>query len=144
MWIIYAIGASLLWGMTYVLTEQIYKKISVVTTLGISSLITTIVMLLWAYWGGYLKKDLATISGSNHLMWLLVAEAVVLIGAELLIGLSIVEKNATLAGLIEISYPIFIALFAYLLFRENQLNTGTIIGGIIIFIGVGMIYWFNK
>lgn len=46
--------------------------------------------------------------------------------AELLIGFSIVAKNATLSGLIEISYPIFIALFSYILFRHT-LNMATII-----------------
>ena len=144
MWIIYALSASLFWGLTYVLTEQIYKRISIVTTLMISSAITAIVMLLWAFLAGYLKRDFQTISASPSLTRLLIAEAVVLITAELFIGLSITGKSATLAGLIEISYPIFIAIFTYVMYKENQLNTGTFFGGLLIFVGVGIIYWFNK
>jgi drug/metabolite transporter (DMT)-like permease len=63
--------------------------------------------------------------------------------AELCIGFSIISKNATLAGLIEISYPIFIALFSYLLFK-NKITIPTVIGGIIVFFGIFIIYYFNR
>jgi len=144
MWIIFALGASILWGLTYVLNEQVYKKISVITSLAITSLATFIFLLAWSYWAGLLKHDLAAIAGSKRLTYLIAAEVITLILAELCIGFSIVTKNATLAGLIEISYPIFIAIFAYLLYRENQLSSSTIIGGLLIFAGVFVIYYFNK
>jgi drug/metabolite transporter (DMT)-like permease len=63
--------------------------------------------------------------------------------AELFIGFSITAKNATLAGLIEISYPIFIALFSFILFR-SVVNLPTMLGGMIIFVGVFVIYYFNN
>ena len=144
MWIILALGASLMWGLNYVIGEQIYKKISVVTSLAITTVITGIIMFIIAYAGGFLQKDLGAISSSRRLLFLVVAETVILILAELFIGFSITAKSATLAGLIEISYPIFIAIFAYLLFKENQLNVPTAIGGAFIFIGVFIIYYFNK
>ncbi len=75
---------------------------------------------------------------------MVVAETIGLILAELFIAFSITNKNATLSGLIEISYPIFIAIFSYLLFRENQINTATIAGGILIFLGIFIIFTFNK
>jgi len=144
MWIIYALGASLMWGLTYVINEQVYKKISVITSLAITTIVTGIVMLLIADAGNFLSRDLNAIGGSRRLLWLIVAESIILILAELFIGLSITNKNATLAGLIEISYPIFIALFAYLLFKENQLSASTAVGGAFIFIGVFVIYYFNR
>jgi uncharacterized membrane protein len=144
MWIIYALSASLMWGLTYVVNEQVYKKISVVTSLAITTLATGVVMLLIAYSGNFLQKDLNVISNSRKLLYLIIAETILLILAELFIGLSITSKNATLAGLIEISYPIFIVLFAYLLFKENQLNASTAVGGAFIFVGVFVIYYFNK
>lgn len=64
--------------------------------------------------------------------------------ADVFIGLSIHAKNATLAGLIEISYPIFIVIFAYFLFKEHQLNTATVFGGLLVFVGVFIIYFFNR
>jgi drug/metabolite transporter (DMT)-like permease len=57
--------------------------------------------------------------------------------------LSIASKNATLASLIEISYPVFVAVFAYLLFREIHVNPSVIIGGLLVFAGVAMIIWNN-
>ncbi len=144
MWIIFALSASILWGLTYVINEQLYKKISVITSLGITTFITAIVMLLIAYASGILKRDFIIIGGSNKLLFLVIAETVTLILAEVAIGLSITGKNATLAGLIEISYPIFIVLFGYLLFKQNQLNISTLMGGLLVFLGVFIIYYFNK
>ena len=144
MWIIYALGASLMWGLTYVINEQVYRKISVITSLAITTLATGFVMLLIAYGGHFLKRDFVAIAGSRRPLYLIIAETVILILAEIFIGFSITSKSATLAGLIEISYPIFIAIFAFLLFKENQLSASTAVGGALIFIGVFIIYYFNK
>ena len=144
MWIVFALIASLLWGLTYAINEQIYKKISIITSLGITTLLTAVIMLLVAYLTGSLKQDVSAIANSKQLLWLIIAEMIVLILAELFIGFSITHKNAALAGLIEISYPVFIILFAYLLFNENQLNGNTAAGGAFIFLGVFIIYYFNK
>jgi len=144
MWIIFAISASAVWGITYVLGEQIYKKISVITSLSLATFISGFVMLLVAYLAGYLKKDIVTLTTDRRILGLSIAEAVCLMIAELLIGFSITSKNATLAGLIEISYPIFIAIFAFLLFKENQINPATVVGGVIIFSGIFIIYYFNS
>ena len=144
MWIIFAIGASVLWGLSYVLFEQVYKKISIMTALWIVCLIMFGAMLIGSILTGSLKPDLFAIQSSKNLQWLLLGGIATAILADVFIALSITNKNAPLAGLVEISYPIFIALFAYLLFRQNQINTAAIIGGILIFVGVFIIYFFNK
>lgn len=144
MWIIFALGASLMWGLSYVINEQVYKHISVITSLAITTAVTGIVMFIIAAGGHFLQQDLNSILSSRKLLFLVIAETAILILAELLIGFSITAKSATLAGLIEISYPIFIALFTYLLFKENQLNAPTAFGGGLIFIGVFVIYYFNR
>jgi drug/metabolite transporter (DMT)-like permease len=64
--------------------------------------------------------------------------------AEFGIGYSIQGKNATLAGLIEITYPLFIALFAYFAFGEAQLSLASALGGTLIFAGVATIYFFAR
>jgi drug/metabolite transporter (DMT)-like permease len=48
-------------------------------------------------------------------------------------------KNPTLASLIEISYPLFVVVFAWLFFREMQLNPMTICGGLLVIAGVAVI-----
>ncbi|MFA6585977.1 MAG: DMT family transporter [Candidatus Paceibacterota bacterium] len=142
MWIIFALSASLFWGVSYVLSEQIYKKISVFTSLGIAFLVVSIISIVISYFNNSLKSDLVSIYSSKNLLWYVIGGIVALMIAESCIGLSIVSKNATLAGLIEISYPIFIAIFSYLLFN-NKVTLPTILGGIMIFLGVFVIYYFN-
>lgn len=142
MWIIFAISASLFWGLSYVLNEEIYRKISIFTSLSIMSLAVFFLTLILAYVTGSLKPDLIEITTSKRLMLYLCSGTLVLLIAELFIGFSIVAKNASLAGLIEISYPIFIILFSYILFK-NSVTIPTMIGGVVIFLGVFIIYYFN-
>lgn len=144
MWIILALSASLLWGLTYVVDEQIFKKVSVVSSLAIVCLITSIVMFFIAYVSGTLKPDLISIKSSKNLLVLVVVGTLTFILAELCIGLSISAKNAVLSGLVEISYPIFIVAFGYFLFDEKQINIYAIIGALLIYAGVTLIYIFNK
>ena len=144
MWIFYSLAASVLWGLSYVLFEQIYKKISVTTGIAVACLVIFIVMALSSLFSGHLKNELVEIASSKKLFWLLAGGVATALFADLFIGLSIHAKSATLAGLIEISYPIFIALFAYFLFKENQVTTATIIGALLIFSGVFIIYFFNR
>ncbi|HEV7449024.1 MAG TPA: EamA family transporter [Candidatus Paceibacterota bacterium] len=144
MWFIFATLASAFWGLTYVLSEQIFKQISIPTLLTINAAIIAVVAFVASVATGNLKPDLAAIGSSNKLLGLIVAGALVLMVAEMFISLSITSKNATLAGLIEISYPLFIALFAYLLYKESQLTLPTAIGGLLILSGVIMIYWFSR
>ena len=144
MWIVFALSASVLWGLSYVLFEQVYKKMSIVTSLSLVCLVMFVVFGIWSLLGGYFKPDLAALTSSKRLFWIFAAGTLTALVADLFIGLSIHGKSATLAGLIEISYPIFIALFAYFLFKEHQLNTATVIGGLLVFVGVFVIYFFNR
>ena len=144
MWIFYALGASVLWGLTYVLNEQVYKKISIVTSIAITCGATLLVTIAIAYEKGFLKKDFTAISNSPQLLRLVIGQTIIFVLAEFFIALSISEKNATLAGMIEISYPVFIAFFAYLLYRENSITVSTFIGSVLIFSGIFIIYHFNQ
>ncbi len=143
MWIVYALFGSLFWGLSYITSEQMYKKMSVFTTLGLTAIFVGIISLLIAITIGAFKPDLLELSSSKTLMWYFLAGTTFLLIAELFIGFSIAEKNATLAGLVEISYPIFIAIFSYILYKQS-ISPSTIMGGAIIFIGIFIIYYFNQ
>lgn len=144
MWLIFAASASALWGLSYALSEQIYKYTSIYTTLAIDTFIISIAFFIASWAKGLLKQDVVAITSSPKVFGLFISGLVVFALAELFIALSITSKNATLAGLIEISYPLFIALFAYLLFRESQLNWGVAAGGLLIFLGVTTVFWFSR
>jgi drug/metabolite transporter (DMT)-like permease len=144
MWLIYATLASAFWGLSYTLNEQMYKYASIYTTIAINTFFIALMFGVAAWYKGLLASDLSSITASSRTIILFASGTAIFALAELFIALSIFSKNATLAGLIEITYPLFIALFAYLLFRENELNMGTALGGILIFTGVAIVYWFSK
>lgn len=143
MWFFFALGASFFWGLTYVFDERILKQISVPTSLAIASFAVFIVAGVIAFVSGSLTKDFIQIGSSRNLFVLILIGVSTLLIAELLIGFSISGENSVLAGLIEISYPIFIALFSYLLFHEEVLNLGIIVGGFLIFTGILVVYIFS-
>jgi drug/metabolite transporter (DMT)-like permease len=58
--------------------------------------------------------------------------------------LSIDSKNATLTSLIEISYPIFVVLFAYLFFKQVHINLSVMLGGLLILTGTAIIIVNNQ
>lgn len=135
MWFIYAIVAAILWGINYSLAEKIGERISLLTLLAFEMLLSVLLVGAYAYFTS-LKTDMATLYASPPLLRLTVIEVVVVMLANVAIVLSIQSKNATTAGLIELSYPLFTMLFTWILFHEHHLNLATIIGSILIGLGV--------
>jgi drug/metabolite transporter (DMT)-like permease len=144
MWVIFAILASVVWGLDYVFAEKLVRKISVSSFIALELFFGFLIALITAIYSNSFKKDFVAVGSSRQLLTLLILGIVSFTAGNFLILNSIASKNATLAGMVEISYPIFIAIFAYLLFKENQLNLATAIGGLLIFAGVFVIYYFNR
>lgn len=144
MWFPFAVLASVFWGLTYVFEEKIYKHVSIVSTLAVSFITAGVVFLIAAFLSGVIQKDFHTLTSSRSSLILLGLVTLTTVIAEIGIGLSITNKNASIAGLIEISYPLFIVLFSYLIYKESNLNPGTIVGGVLVFLGVAAIYFFNR
>lgn len=135
MWIVLAISAAILWGMNYSIAEKVLASISPITLLALEMALGALVFLTIGYFTSF-KQDIHTLANHPSILWLTLANVVTLIAASFFINTSILYKNGTVAGIIEIIYPIFIILFTWLFFNENHVNTGVIIGGIFIFIGV--------
>ena len=57
-------------------------------------------------------------------------------GAIISVQTAISQKNATSAGLVEMTYPLFTAAIAYAVFGEAQLTARAIIGAGLIIAGV--------
>lgn len=55
-----------------------------------------------------------------------------------------ISGNPTLVGLIEITYPISVALVGWLIFKEQQVNPSMILGGMLILIGAGIVMYNNS
>lgn len=140
-WYVTAIGAALVWGMHYPLVDHALKRLSLVSVLLLTALPIVVLAL-------FFHRTLA----ADYVVWTtldtgprirVLALALTSLLGSVLLFLSIAGKNATLASLIEISYPVFVALFAWLLFREIHVNASVIIGGLPVFAGVALIIWNN-
>ncbi len=145
MWFVYALSASIIWGISYAASGRAIER-------GVSPLVF---FTLYALVGALMGLGALAVAGKLDALpneiravgkdwpWLAVAVFASGIGA-LLIYMAIGEKNATLASLIEISYPLFVAFFAWLFFRETQFNAATVLGAALIMSGVGVVFLGNR
>lgn len=140
MWLIYAIAASICWGMSYAACGPILKK-------GLSPLVFFFGYALF----GLVGALVALISSGKFMQalrlegvdrcdlgWFILSIGGSALGAYMTYA-AMAAKNPTLAALIEISYPIFVIVFAWIFFREMQLNTLTLCGAVLVIVGVSVI-----
>ena len=145
MWFVYALSAAIVWGISYAASGRAIER-------GVSPIVFFTLYAATGAMMGFLALaatgKLATFPNELRAVgrdwtWLAVAVFASGIGA-LLIYMAIGEKNATLASLVEISYPVFVAFFAWLFFRETHLNFATIVGGAMIMGGVAVVFVGNQ
>lgn len=144
MWMLYAIIAAALWGLDYSLTEKVVRRIQFSSLLAVELFVGFLAMLMITFLKGSFKDDWdALLSSKQTVLFtsLIVASFNI---ANVLIVLSIGNRNATLAGLVEISYPLFVILFSWAIFKSVGIDQWTAVGGLLVLIGVAMIYLFNK
>ena len=141
-WYQAALGAAVVWGIHYPLIAHALKRVSLVSVL----LLTAIgVLLLVPFFLRDLRADYATLLALSWPERLpLLALALTSLAGSALLFVSIGEANATLASLIEISYPVFVAVFSYLLFGRRELNASMVAGAALVFIGLAVIIANNR
>ncbi|MFH1157808.1 MAG: EamA family transporter [Pseudomonadota bacterium] len=149
LWFVYALMAAVLWGVSYTLVEVLMKNISVASVYLYSTLSGFLFALCYGLATGAFRQDWQNIRGfsaetKTFLTGVVAVELVVYVLANLFILLSIKGKNATMAGMVEISYPLFTAFFAWALFREVQFTAGALLGVLLVLTGVACIYYFGK
>ena len=137
MWILYAITASLCWGMSYAASGPLLKK-------GVSPLVFLLGYSLVGFVGAFLTlfcsaqipliTRLTSFSRSD-IGWFFFSISGSALGAYLTYA-AMGARNPTLVSLIEISYPLFVVLFAWIFFREIQLSPATLFGGLLVLTGV--------
>ena len=76
--------------------------------------------------------------------WIIACIGLIGLVGEVLVYLAISEKNATLASLIEMTYPVFVVLFAYLFYRQMHVTPSVLVGGLMILVGSGLIIYNNR
>jgi drug/metabolite transporter (DMT)-like permease len=133
-----ACAAAVLWGLLYVLDERLLAGISIYRLYFLHSLAGVAVA------GGVLLAQGESPGSLLRLSWpgvglpLVLATMAVVVLACLAIFSSIQVLGASRAALLEISYPLFVAVFAWLLYRQ-PLSWSVLVGGIFIVIGSAII-----
>lgn len=136
-WYVTALGAALVWGIHYPLVDNALRKVSLFTVLLLTALPILLVSVVFYR---RLQLDYAVLRAlAPGEQWTVLALALTSLIGTVLLYVSIGGKNATLASLIEISYPVFVALFAWVLFRELHVNAGVVAGAALVFLGVALI-----
>jgi len=138
MWIVYAVLAAVLWGLNYSVAERVLKDISPVTLLALEMLGGGILFLGLSFILN-LKSDYINIFRSGSTFTWVTLEVITVIIANFFIVYSIQAKNATVAGLVELMYPIFTIMFSWFLFKYYHVNLPVLVGGSLIMIGVTII-----
>lgn len=141
-WYLTALAAAVVWGIHYPLLDHALKRISLPTVLLLTALP---IVLIGAFFHRQIAQDWLVVRALPTMEQVAIA-AIMLTSssASVLLFLSIGAKNATLASLIEITYPLFVALFAYLLFREVTLSLPILFGAALIFFGAGVIIFSTR
>lgn len=142
LWLFYALAASVLWGLYYLLSEKIMGQgIHPAFLMLCQNAVTLPLYVLACMAGGHMRPGVAALTADGFRMpLLLLFYALVILCANLFVLSGIAARNATLVNLIEISYPLFTCLFAWLLFRDVQITAGAAAGAVLIVAGIAVIY----
>ena len=141
LWFILSLTAAVMWGLSYALSERLMQH-----GVGAALILLCIGFVTMPLYGaiaeikGEIKSGLAIFAQKPLVLAMTVIMALGIVGGNYLIMKSIALKNATYASMIEITYPLFTCLFAWLLFRDVQLNMYTAMGAALIFVGIGVIF----
>ncbi|MDH5484554.1 MAG: DMT family transporter [Gammaproteobacteria bacterium] len=144
-WWVFSIIAAVLWGLHFnlvvkvssVLPKDIYTPLTIFVITSISML------LLLPVIHQKILTNLVTLwhSGNDIRLSVIVLIFTAIIAANLLYIAMQLSPNATVAALLDITYPVFIAIIAWLLYRENHLDWTVLLGGALIFSGAILIVW---
>ncbi|GMR00712.1 MAG: hypothetical protein BMS9Abin19_0046 [Gammaproteobacteria bacterium] len=141
-WYIAALGAAITWGVYYPLVDMALKRISLYSIILLSMIPVLLVMPLFLKTVSDDIETVKTLPVSEQ--WVIAALGLIGLFGEVMVYLAITGKNATLASLIEMTYPVFVVLFAYIFYRQMHVTASVFVGGMMILIGAALIIYNNQ
>jgi drug/metabolite transporter (DMT)-like permease len=137
-----AVAAAVLWGLLYVLDERLLAGMSIYRLYFLHSLAGVAVAGAVLLVQGESPASLFRFSFPGVGPLLVMATMAVVVLACLAIFASIQSLGAARAAVLEISYPLFVAIFAWLLYR-HPVPWPVVAGGLFIFLGSAIIVTFG-
>ena len=120
--------------------QVVRAGISTPFILGYVAMLTLPVYLIALAKTGSFRPSLEIVMNNKILLLFLTVQAISLMLGQYLIYAAIAQKNVTYAAVLEISYPIFVCLFTWLLFRDLQMSWNIALGGLLIFAGSALVF----
>lgn len=146
-WWIFSIFAAILWGVHFNLIVKVSNALpkDIYTPLTLFLITSFSILLLLPFVHQKIFTNLVTLwhSSTDIRLSVIVLVFSALIAANLLYIAMRLSPNATIAALLDITYPVFVAIVAWLLYRENHLDWSVLVGGALIFSGAMLIVWKN-
>ena len=144
-WWIYSIIAAIIWGLHFNLVVKVSNVLpkDIYTPLTIFLITSVSMLLILPVIHQKMLANLVTLwhSGNDIRISVIVLVFTAIVAANLLYIAMQLSPNATVAALLDITYPVFIAIIAWLLYRENHLDWSVLVGGALIFFGAMLIIW---
>lgn len=144
-WWVFSIIAAIIWGLHFnlvvkvsqVLPKDIYTPLTIFFITSVSMLLILPVI----HQRIYSNLEMLWHAGNDMRISVIVLVFTAIIAANLLYVAMQLSPNVTIASLLDITYPVFVALIAWLLYRENHLDWSVLVGGALIFSGAMIIIW---
>ena len=137
-WYHFSLMSAVGWGLFYPLAGILLKKYSIpflLFTLHLSSVLCFGILYFENFKGEFSKASLFV--GQDALIFCILiffTLSVNYVGYQ-----GIAMKNATLAALLEVSYPLFSGLFAFFILKEAHMNLWSLLGSLFILGGVSLV-----
>jgi drug/metabolite transporter (DMT)-like permease len=136
--LVLAVLASVLWGLTYCLDERVLESISVFKLYFLHCCAGALVSAAILVAQGHAPATLFRIDTKTIGLPLVAVTLVTATAAALAILASIQALGASKSAVLEISYPLFVALFSWGFFG-GHLQPAVVVGGAFIFVGAAII-----
>lgn len=144
-WWLFSVSAAIIWGLHFNLVVKVSKILpkDIYTALTIFAITSVAILPLVFILHQKILSNLVTLwdAGSEIRVSIIILIFTAIIAATLLYIAMQLSPNATVAALLDITYPLFIAIIAWLLYKENHLDWYVLAGGGLIFSGAMLIVW---
>ncbi len=141
--ILLAIGAAITWGLVYVLEQRVLGQFSVMKFLFFESIFMLVISLLSILF----FENISSLTTSKNFRVIFAPSFFLLIAAtflaDYLILRSVQSAGATFASMFEITFPLFVTVFAFFILRQ-PIHWITLLGAALIIAGSMLVIYVNQ